>query len=42
MGFVAGGNWNVDNDSCMHADVTLVGRSFLIRGPTTGKAQLAT
>ena len=30
---------NVENDS---ADVTSAGRSFQIRGPTTGKARLAT
>jgi len=30
---------NVDNGS---ADVTSAGRSFQIRGPTTGKARLAT
>ena len=30
---------NVDNDS---ADVTSAGRSFQIRGPTTGKARLVT
>jgi len=45
MGNIFANRWvfsrwqNVDNDS---ADVTSAGRSFQIRGPRTGKAQLVT